>query len=252
MKNITLRHKFTLIELLVVIAIIAILTGMLLPALNRARESARQIVCKNNEKQMGLGFQFYTDESGGWILRPDNNCVPNDNGTLSVTAYWNGLMIYQKWIAPNNFIDPSFTASDQSSILPDKSMRNSGYGISSNILDGKYARGQSHTITGDSNLHITDIRHPAKMYFVMDSYLYHTTNKRWQGNYRLSSYKREHNSVGVADPVRHGGLLNILYADGHVSAMKVNIVDPYQTLGATWPIGDAYKLLEWNGWGNWE
>jgi prepilin-type N-terminal cleavage/methylation domain-containing protein len=65
------RNRFTLIELLLVIAIIAILAGMLLPALNRARDQARQTACMGQLRQFGLGITMYKDDFGSrmppWI-----------------------------------------------------------------------------------------------------------------------------------------------------------------------------------------
>lgn len=200
------KKGFTLIELLVVIAIIAILAAMLLPALSKAREKARQSVCMSNLRQIGLAMTMYVQDNDGYFPRVHIGTYSGPGGYPTQSELPPGFT--QEWweyLKPYSSNSSNF---QKYMYCPSDPIVKTNPSIESYIFNGMFAFGKK----------LSRVKKPSEKIIISEradegDALIHQGYPAWFD----ASVVNWHNLINHD---RHNGGANYLFVDGHVEWAK--------------------------------
>jgi prepilin-type N-terminal cleavage/methylation domain-containing protein/prepilin-type processing-associated H-X9-DG protein len=211
---ITSRRAFTLIELLVVIAIIAILAGMLLPVLSKAKSRAQAIKCTSNEKQIGLGYLLYATDHAD-LLPVAGTEVPVGSGWVAPSRWFAEISTY---ISTDNRNFTNLVARNKVVACPIAKIGTNV--IPANVPGYQGYGGYGHNYaylgyTPAERVKLSIITKPSETIFNGDGLDPSPGLQWWNYGYLYPPSLR----TPLFQYVRHRGSGNYAWADGHTSPM---------------------------------
>ena len=232
-----MKKSFTLIELLVVIAIIAILAGMLLPALNTAREKGRASSCQGNAKQIGSAMSMY-------LAANDDMYPTSETETdLLVATTWSDVLGPYVGTQQGNY---SMYKKGGVFICPtQKNVHETwkayiSYGINRDFVGRENYAVRQWASSKVGPVKASSVRQPSSHLIVTETwYSYNKTQECNIGTKKvpartLGNYVAHHSSIAF----RHSRKTNTLYVDGHVAADDQSWIWMGHPLYLPWNVGN--------------